>query len=210
MYSVTSLAVYEACPFQYYEAHVLGIPPPRTPAMKRGLSVHKLIADHYRGRQYLPETLDPAVRRLFEDFRESRFNVPPVASEKSFRLQLERGDVRGRIDLVLPGQDRELELVDFKSGQGDGRDDFGSHLQLPLYSLAAADLFEREAEDLTYTYYFLSDKVQMSFPATTAGFGALRRRIAGIMEGIQAERFEPTAGCACYACRRERQRHRRP
>lgn len=209
VYSVTSLMVYESCPLQYYYAFVLGIPPPRTPGMIRGTNIHKLISNHYRQRELVPDTLTPELQALFDDFKRSRFNVAPVASEKPFRLSLGAGDVRGRIDLVLPRDDGKLEVVDFKSGHPQERRALHRHLQLPLYTLAVSSLYDKPVDDLAYTYYFLRDQTEVSFTPSPGTMAELKGRVEGLMQRIQAERFEPTPGCQCYACRREQRSARR-
>lgn len=205
-YSVTSLVLYEACPLQYYYGFVLGFPPPRTLGMIRGSNIHKLISNHYRQRDLLPGTLEPDLQQLFDDFKNSRFNVGPVASEKPFTLALGNGDVRGRIDLVLPREDGKLEVVDFKSGQPRDRGSLTRHLQLPLYTLAVSSLYARVADDLAYTYYFLRDRTEVSFSPSVETMTQVTGRVNEVIANIQAGRFDPTPGCECYACRRERRR----
>jgi hypothetical protein len=194
--------VYEACPHQYYTTFVRGIPPPVSRAMRRGASVHSLIAKHFRKPELLPAAAPPEVQPLLDTFRQSRFNVAPVAVEKPFILPFERADVRGRIDLVLPRLDGGLELVDFKSGSGHGREWMQESLQLPLYALATSSRFERPPEELSYTYFFLGDAVEVSFRATGDSFDRLRRRVDAIIEAIEREVFTPAAGCTCYGCSR--------
>lgn len=205
-YSVTSLVVYEACPLQYYYGFVLGFPPPRTPGMIRGSNIHKLISNHYRQRELLSGTLEPDLQQLFDDFKGSRFNVSPVASEKPFALAVGDSDVRGRIDLVLPREDGKLEVVDFKSGHPQDRDSLTRHLQLPLYTLAVSSLYGKEADNLAYTYYFLRDRTEVSFSPSGETMAQVKGRVNEVIANIQAGRFDPTPGCTCYACRRERRR----
>jgi DNA helicase II / ATP-dependent DNA helicase PcrA len=200
VYSVTSLMVYETCPHQYYTTYVRKISPPVTAGMRRGASVHKLIKDLFKGPELLPPDVDPEVAGLLESFKRSRFNVSPVASEKPFRLPLDLGDVRGRIDLILPRRDGGLELVDFKSGSMRSREGLDRGLQLPVYALAAARLFDRRPEDLSYTYYFLGDGGEASFTTSAEGFAELTTRVGGVMEAIQSRQFDPTPGCECHAC----------
>lgn len=201
VYSVTSLMVYETCPHQYYTTYVRKISPPVTAGMRRGASVHKLIKDLYKQPELLPLDVEPEVAALLESFKRSRFNVPPVASEKPFRLPLERGDVRGRIDLILPRPDGGLELVDFKSGGMPSREGLGRSLQLPVYALAAARLFDRQPESLSYTYYFLRDGGEASFASSPERFEQVTARVGAVMEAIQSRQFDPTPGCDCHACR---------
>lgn len=194
--------VYETCPLQYYMTAVLKLPPPISAGMRRGTSVHKLVADHLRGRAVLLPPDEPDVRRRYETFRASRFNCSPVAIEKPFTLYLEGGRVRGRMDVIFGWGETGLEVVDFKSGSGEGRDNLGERLQLPLYALAAGDIFGRSAEDLAYTYYFLEDGTEATFTATARSMQAVRGRVEALIARIQAGEFAPTSGCSCFACER--------
>ena len=78
VYSVTSLVVYLACPWQYYMQFVRRRPPPHSPARARGTSIHKLIADYLRQPQLFPPQPGDDVRVLFEHFLQSRFNRAPA------------------------------------------------------------------------------------------------------------------------------------
>jgi RecB family exonuclease len=198
-YSVSALMAYERCPFEYYYTAVLKLPPPRTMAMARGVSLHKLIADHLRGKLVQEPAEGTDVAAMFELFRQSRFNVPSLAVEKSFSIALAEGDLRGRIDLVLPRGDG-IELVDFKSGHVVAREDLARRLQLPVYALAASTLFHA-AEPVAYTYYFPRNGTEESFTASPDFLAETRERVHGLMLSIRAKRFAPAPDCTCFACR---------
>ena len=196
--------VYETCPLQYYTTFVRGIPPPRSKAMETGVSIHKLIADHVRQRPLLPAEAEPDVQAMLDTFKRSRFNLPPIAAEKPFVLSFEPGNVRGRIDLVLPRPHGGLEVVDFKSGSTRSREDLERSLQLPLYTMASAGLFGARPEDMAYTYYFPREGAEVSFSPTRDGLERLAARVEDIMRAIQDKQFEPPAGCECHACQWQR------
>ena len=201
-YSVTSLIAYETCPLQYYTTYVRGIPPPVTPAMQRGTSIHKLIADHLQQPELLPREVEPELQWMLDGFKQSRFNRVPVLVEAPFTLPLPPGDVRGRVDIVLPRGQNGLEVVDFKSGSVQSRDALSRSLQLPLYTLAMSYRFGKRPDELAYTYYFLRYGKEVSFAPTAAEIDRLVRRVERIMEAIQRGEFRRRAGCRCYACRR--------
>lgn len=203
VYSETSLVTYEFCPLQYFYAFVKRIPPPRTPAMTTGVTIHKLLSDHFRQPHLLLPEAPQSVKEMFLTFKASRFNVPPVVSEKSFKLSMDRGEVRGRIDVVLPSGEAGLEIVDFKSGGLRGREELQGNLQLPLYALAASELWRTAANELSYTYYFLGPQHEESFRASDLEFELLRERVAGLMDLIEQGSFTPRPGCKCYACERQ-------
>jgi len=192
--------MYEFCPLQYFYAFVKRIPPPRTPAMTTGVTIHKLLSDHFRQPHLLLPEAPQSVMEMFLTCQASRFNVPPVVSEKSFKLSMDRGEVRGRIDVVLPSGEAGLEIVDFKSGGLRSRQELQGNLQLPLYALAASELWRTAANELSYTYYFLGPQHEESFRASDLEFELLRERVAGLMDLIEQGNFTPAPGCGCYAC----------
>lgn len=198
--SVSGLMAYEACPHQYYSTYVLGKPPLITPGMRRGASVHALIARHFRQPALITGDMDPEIAPLFDAFTRSRFNVPPVEVELSFVLPFEGGDVTGRIDLVLPGREGGLELVDFKSGTARSREEMGGRLQLPLYALAAGRRHETPWDRLDYTYFFLGDGSEVHFAGDSSALSAVHERVEAILAAINAGLFEARPGCDCYAC----------
>lgn len=193
--------VYEACPHQYYATFVEGKPPPVTPQMRRGASVHAQIARLLRQPSLLTPESEPEVQPLLETFLRSRFNVPPVAVERPFVYAFEGGDVHGRIDVILPRGESGLELVDFKSGSTRDREEMEGSLQLPLYALATARAHGLAPEDMAYTYFFLSDGGEVTFHPDAATFDGVADRVEGILENIHLGLFAPRSGCRCHACR---------
>lgn len=202
-YSVSGLMAYEACPYQYYATYVEGKPPRVSAAMRRGTSIHSLIARHLRQPSLLLPEAEPNVAKLFETFGRSRFNRPPVAVEEPFVLPFATGEVHGRIDVVLPDRDGALELVDFKSGSARAREELESRLQLPLYAMAAALRHDLPPDMLAYTYFFLGDGTEVSFRADDETFRRVTDRVEDIITAIQDGHFARRPGCDCYACRGE-------
>jgi DNA helicase-2/ATP-dependent DNA helicase PcrA len=180
---------------------VLKLSPPVTPAMRRGTSVHSLIKKHYSQPSLVPDEVDQDVREVFSRFLSSRFNVPPIGAEISFRFPVKGADVRGRIDTLLPSAGR-LEVVDFKSGRAPDETEVRERLQLPVYASAVARRFEVAPSAVQYTYYFLRDGTEYSYPYTEEGERATIERVQHLINGIQKGQFDPSVGCDCYACRR--------
>lgn len=201
-YSVSSLAVYLACPWQYYIQFIRKIPPPRSQARAQGTSIHKLIADHLRGPRLFPPEPGEEVRELYENFLKSRFNRPPVLCESPFLLHLEAGHVRGRIDTAFARDGASMEIVDYKSGTLRASEDLLNDIQLPLYAMAVAERFELPSEALAWTYFFLRGPEEITFAADPETFRKVTERVNRVMRSIEASDFPSTAGCTCWACKR--------
>jgi DNA helicase-2/ATP-dependent DNA helicase PcrA len=201
-YSVTSLAIYERCPWLYYVMYIRRVPPPRSPARDAGTAIHKLIADHLRQKRLLPTEPPDELRQMLANFLHSRFNLSPVLCETPFTLHFEPGDVRGRIDTVLPRADGGMEVVDFKSGSVRSLEEAERGIQLPLYALAVGDRFDLRPAQLSWTYFYLQQPVAHTFQPNDTTFAHLTARVEDLIRAIQAGRFDSSEGCGCWACRR--------
>jgi hypothetical protein len=201
VYSVTALMVYEECPRQYYLTFVQRIPPLVTPAMRKGTTIHGVIARHLQQPSFFPPQVDPDLQPLMDTFLGSRFNAAPLALEMPFSLPLSAAIVCGRIDALFPRGDRGIEIVDFKSGRGRPMEEMARRLQLPVYGLWASGHFERSPDDLTYTYFFLSDGAEVSFSPSAEDVSTLSARVGGLVAAIQSGNFEAPVGCSCQSCR---------
>jgi CRISPR/Cas system-associated exonuclease Cas4 (RecB family) len=205
--SVTALQAYEACPRLYYYTSIVRLPHPYQRSLDEGTNIHKIVEDGLRGRG-LPsvDAVEPWARQYLANFRASRFlQQPPLHIEKSFKLKLPFGTVRGRIDTIYEHVDessgrRWWEIVDFKSGRPERRADVESRLQLNLYALAVNRLFKQH--DIEYTYFYLRDAACYTFPVQPDLLGRVEDRVERIFAGIAAAQWEPSRGCRCWVCRK--------
>lgn len=193
--SVSSLELYERCPREYKAWKIDGRRPPFVRALQMGTDVHSQIAAHLTGR--------PVKRpdRAFAAFTASRFNRAPLAVELSFEAELEPCRLVGRIDAVYE-VDGGIEIVDWKSGHGSNAL-YDLALQLPLYCVGMARVWDRPVTDFRYSYFCLSSNREYAGTMTHALEERMAQRVAHLVAGIQAEDYERGCG-ACWACRRRR------
>jgi hypothetical protein len=190
-HSVTSLALYERCPFEYWVWRIRGETPPFAPALDHGTSVHEQIAAHLQGKPVAAPRWD------FQRFRRSRFNRTPMLIEHPFTAQLEDLTVVGRIDAVYAAEPR-FEVVDFKTGRGS--DSCLDDLQLPLYCLGLATAWGQPVESFSYTYYYLSSSSEYRRRMTADVAEAITERTRLIAAGLRAGAYNRRCG-RCWACR---------
>jgi DNA helicase II / ATP-dependent DNA helicase PcrA len=210
--SVTGLIDYEKCPKLFYWSQVRPLPRRPNPAARRGSEIHRWIELQTRGQTTLidldePPDLSteermaevPPEERLRRAFRASRFaDKVPLYAERPFILFLDGMIVRGRIDAVFGEPDGPWEIVDYKTGRMPSEDDPLLGLQLDVYALACVEIWNKRPEELTLTYFFLSEGREVSRPAgdPEQARDRIRRTLAGIVEG----RFAPTPGEQCGWC----------
>jgi hypothetical protein len=197
-YSVTSLCLYEECPWQYFRQHVLGIVPPRTKAMQRGTDVHLLIHQFYaHGRVPLLEEDD-----FFQTFLSSRFKMEAMLTEKKMHLATPMGEVIGIVDAVLD-HGHAYELVDFKCGRLWDAQVTRANLQLPLYALMLHEMLPSEQRKPMFTtYFYLGSDKQVTMEIRD--LGRIRERLDHILENIALKHFHRNRRCQCWGCRADR------
>jgi DNA helicase-2/ATP-dependent DNA helicase PcrA len=171
---------------------------------------------------------DPWIAELKEAFLASPWaRRRPRAVERPFVLSAGGTTVRGRVDAVYDleppdvgarskgglgpnggaGAEPEggpatggLEIVDFKTGRRPAADDGGAGFQLGLYAVAAVDCWGRDPDGLRTTEWYVREAAGMSRDWDAAAVDAVRERLAVLLDGVAAGRFEPVPGSYCGRC----------
>lgn len=167
----------------------------------------------HRDRQRLQADLD---RFLAEDsaHRAAR-GTRPVAAELSFGLRDSTiGTVslpisggrsvrfRGKADRLDEADDGSLEVLDYKTGRSrayrglseDEPDGRGTHLQLPVYALAARAARGRPEARVRAEYWFVSargDFERVGYPVTDDVLQHVGDTVGLVVDGIEAGAFPP-------------------
>jgi ATP-dependent DNA helicase UvrD/PcrA len=210
--SASAVIDYARCPKRFYWTSVRPLPRFSGPAARRGTEIHRWIERRATGQGQLLEvddapdlTLDELagepgqIARLREAYMSSRFaDAVPLFAERPFLLRLGGRTVNGRIDAIFGEPDGPWEIVDWKTGQRPAEDDPLATLQLDVYGLACAEIWEKRTEDLTLTYFYLKSGEEVSHPM--GELSAIRARVDAALSAIDEGRFEPTPGPACRWC----------
>jgi DNA helicase-2/ATP-dependent DNA helicase PcrA len=210
--SVTGLIDYEKCPKLFYWSQVRPLPRSPNPAARLGSEVHRWIELQTRGQATLIDLEQqpdlsteermaeaPPEGRLRQAFRDSRFaGLTPQYTERPFLLYLDGMVVGGRIDAIFGEPDGAWEIVDYKTGRVPDADDPLLGLQLDVYALACVEIFGKRPEELTLTYFYLSEGKEVTRPAGDPE--AVRARIRRSLRDIGEGRFDPRPGAQCRWC----------
>lgn len=192
--SVSSLDLYERCPNQYKVWKIERREPPFSQALETGTNVHAQIAAHLHGEP----VADP--HQAFLTFAASRFNTEALAIEHRFTAELDPCFLVGRIDAVF-STNGPIEVADWKSGSG-GWAEYDNLLQLPLYCIALATIWDRPITNFRYSYVSLQSGHEFSRIMTPERAAHLTHRVETILTGLQAAAYDRRCE-TCWACRGE-------
>jgi PD-(D/E)XK nuclease superfamily len=93
------------------------------------------------------------------------------------------------------------EIVDFKSGKLHPADEVRRWMQLPVYALAAHEIWGKGASDLTCTYFFLQSGTEITSSITDSMLREARARVEERIRSIQMRKYSALPGCRCRVCR---------
>ena len=214
--SVTGLVTLAGCPLRFYWSEVDRLPRRPSPALQRGVELHRRIELHNRGAIAF-ENLDEGLYDTpgdgrgeplstgdpFETFLTSRFaDRTPRFVETPIDLRLGVTRVRGRIDAVYVDEDDSWEIVDYKSGRDRGAT--SAVVQLEAYAIAARDgaIAANPPQDLTVTFLYLGESAahEVSHTADEAWLGAADRHLNELAAAVSGETFAATPSAACSHC----------
>ncbi len=195
--SVTSVAIFDACPRKYYLSQYLGweaeADEPGSGAIELGLQVHRALAGE--------EVDSPEVVQL-----RSRFEASPLGLRVAHATRVEREfDVLFAVeDIVLRGQidlwfeeGGELILLDYKSGRDEShRSEY--ELQLRLYALALLRYAGRVPTRAVLFYLWSENAVEVDLGEEK--LEGAKRKVKEMREAQQKLIFPMTPGDQCLRC----------
>jgi len=195
--SVTSIALFSACPRKYYLGRYLNLDSepvaPGTGAVELGREVHGALAG---------ETVDSSeASELAQCFRESNLGRRAARAQRcerefDFQLAIEDIVVRGQIDLWFE-ESGELVVVDYKTDRDEsGLDNYA--VQLRLYAIAL-ELYTGRRTDRAVLFYLRSGHAREIglTPADIEGVHAAVRAFRAAQDSLE---FSMKAGEQCRRC----------
>jgi DNA helicase-2/ATP-dependent DNA helicase PcrA len=225
--SASAIDAYERCPMKYMFRYVWNIRGGPHAQMTFGTVMHATIREmvgeiRKRGRVTLEEVLAiyerewisvgypdeyqeneyrRAGREQLEVFHQSCCAAPPdvLHQEKRFELALDDDVViSGRMDQVNRLGEREIEIVDYKTGRPRDAERAAQDLQLSIYALAALEVLDRSPGKLVFYNLTNNEAVPSTRDAKT--LEATKAKIAEVADRIRAGDFSPKKGYSCGFC----------
>ncbi|HTA52133.1 MAG TPA: ATP-dependent DNA helicase [Candidatus Acidoferrum sp.] len=225
--SASAINAYERCPMKYMFQYVWNIRSGPHAQMTFGTVMHTTIREmvgeiRKHGKVTLGEVLAiyerewisagypdeyqeneyrRAGREQLEAFHRSCCAAPPdvLHQEKRFELPLEHDVViSGRMDQVNRLGEREIEIVDYKTGRPRDAQRAAEDLQLSIYALAALEVLDRSPGKLVFHNLTNNEAVESTRDAKM--LDATKAKISEVADRIRAGDFSPKKGFSCGFC----------
>ena len=225
--SASAIETYKSCPMKYLLQQVWGIRGGPQAAMTFGNVMHTTIREFVReirkerrvpfeevagiferewsaaGYQddYQEEEYRKAGREQLQAFCETYSRAPAdvLHQEKAFELPLDPNVVViGRMDQINRLEARQVEIVDYKTGNPKRPKQADQSLQLSLYALAAQEVLELEPERLVF--YNLTTNEAVATTRDAKSLKKAKEAVAEVADLIRAAEFPARPGFICRYC----------
>ena len=195
--SVTSVAMFQACPRKYYLGRYLGLDPaadrPGTGAIELGLDVHRALAGEF---VESAEARELASRFRSSDLGRRAESAKRVEREFDFLFETDDIIVRGQIDLWFE-EDDELVIVDYKTDRDESAgEDYA--LQLRLYAVAL-EYYTGRRPNRAVLHYLRSDRV-VEISLSDADLAGARSAVRELKQAQDRLQFPLRVGEQCRKC----------
>ena len=142
-----------------------------------------------------------SLKSFWKDFSERRPKILTIngapALEQDFNLKIDGHSITGKIDRIDVGK-HGMEIIDYKTGTAKERLKPEDKMQLMVYRIAAKEVFDLDANKLTY--FYLNNSTALSFSPDANDIEAEKEKISGIIKEITKSDFRAQPGWQCEWC----------
>lgn len=232
-FSFSSIDIFRDCPLKYKFKYYFSLREEEDISLIIGRIYHEVLKIFFAGKDdYSWERLENIVKEVFdkanfdykflkEDFREKALvefenffknmmpdNPQKSIAEKEFSFNIENGIIKGRIDQINITGEKDIEIVDYKSGSSSYSDrDLKEELQLKVYRMAleiSKDLKNFRSMNAVMKYICLGNlkKPLYTVPGDYYDRNKIRRILNKSISSIKKEKFnpEPASYISCLSC----------
>ena len=147
-------------------------------------------------------------KKSLKNFSEKYVKNPPeilkinglIGLELPFILKIGGDSLKGKIDRIdaSASLNEGVNIIDYKTGEGKENLSSDDKLQLAIYKIALKEIFNIEADKLTYLY--LNEGKELSFSMNEKDVEKQKKIISEKIENIKKSDFAPTPGWQCQFC----------
>ncbi|MBN1288291.1 MAG: PD-(D/E)XK nuclease family protein [Actinobacteria bacterium] len=224
--SYSAISSYQTCPLQYYYRYVEKKPSLPSPSLSFGTSLHEVLNWFYSVPTPDPYSLDEMVDQLEKAWvsegycspeEETRYFLQgrstleiyyrnnihdfhiPAALEHGFGIDMGFCTLTGVIDRLDKHPDGGFEIIDYKTNRRlPPARRLDEDLQLPIYQIAAEDIWKVSPEKVTFYYLLLNHR--HSFKITDERKSRAIETIKGVAGKIESGLFDATRNNLCPWC----------
>lgn len=227
--SYSQMESYETCPLKYKYSYILHIPTLPNSALTFGNTIHNTLKDYHTkltfGTQMTLEELLESFEKNWqplgyteEAHRKARYEAgiklleqyyaenknrtfSHLALEKPFNIRLDGVKFFGRIDRIDDLGNNEVEIVDYKTGNENGKKgqkEVDNDSQVTLYAIAAKEALGYEPKLLSL--YFVETGQKFTTTRTPEQLEKKKKEVKEVIDKMRSGNFEPTPGMHCDWC----------
>ena len=230
-FSYSQLNSYKTCPLQYKYQYVLKIPTTSTASESFGTTIHKTLQDFYsdflknkkvdkkrllelykkswipigyssKAHEYrMKKEGEKILKNYFDKFHSSDLKI--IGLEKLFKIKItEDIFLTGKIDRIDELKNKEIEIIDYKTGKKPSERELTKSLQLTIYALAANDksFFNKKLKDINLTFYYLQIPEKITLKKNEEELFETKDKIINMVGDIRQNIFVPNPGMHCDFC----------
>jgi DNA helicase II / ATP-dependent DNA helicase PcrA len=153
--------------------------------------------DDYQEQEYKRDGLDQ-IRAFYETLAAA---PPPEVLEQEKGFELDLSDnviVKGRIDQINSLGERDVEIVDYKTGKPLKDFEAKKNLQLSIYAIAAKEILELNPVRLVFHYLQNNERQETS--RTSKQLAEAEKMVLEAAADIRAGEFPAKPGFQCRSC----------
>ncbi|MBI2038255.1 MAG: ATP-dependent helicase [Candidatus Magasanikbacteria bacterium] len=161
------------------------------------------IDDWYKSKAQREEyyKLGKEILQTFYNTEKDNWTIP-ISLEGWFKIKIGNYLVNGRIDRIDQLPNGQLEIIDYKTGNGKEKLESEDKDQLLLYQIAVNELpeYKNIGAPERLTYFYLNDNLKVSFLGNEKDIEKLKEKVVMAIDKINSQDF--TATPSPHVCKR--------
>lgn len=229
--SFSQISTYDFCPLKYKYQYILKIPTTAAAGSSFGSSIHNALYKFYKSyienpdiglnelinmlhSSWIPygykskaqeKKMKEQAKEILENYFHSYHSkeIEIIDLEKLFKIRI-NSDVymTGRLDRVDKKANKEIEIIDYKTGKMPDEKKIKKSMQLSLYAMAANDpgLYNKPLEKINLSFYYLGERKKFTFKVDEKEIEKVEKKVDKVIDGIRNEKFKGNVGKWCKYC----------